>query len=259
MSSWKTTIVLVVLLGLALALAFPRPLRHPTDNQSRRCTSHFAQTEEAASSSSTATRLRPPHVNSQRLLEHLHRQYATIRHEWHDRAVCNILIEHDIWAYSSQMWLQDLTQEKLKSVWEKSTQELFYYLDTTNFTALSEDEKATLAHFRELRERMHELADNDDTPLDDWREFAQEYGPLPKQVVKLIRKQFLYDAETQMTLGEALWIFYPKSFPEAGTGVTGLGKQDGDQEITVFGYLPSNPKLIPPPPVENLEDLLPKE
>ena len=58
---------------------------------------------------------------------------------------------------------------------------------------------------------------------------------------------------------EALWVFYPKFFPEAGTGVTGLGKQDGDQEITVYGYLPSNPKLIPPPPVENLEDLLPTE
>ena len=258
MSSWKTTIVLVVLLGLALALAFPRPLRSPQTIKADDAPA-ISHTDEADSSSSTATRLRPPHVNSQRLLGQLHRQCATLRHEWHDRAVCNILIEHDIWAYSNQMWLPDLTPEKLKSGWEKSTQELFYYLDTTDFTALSEDEKAILAQFRELRERMHEWADNDDIPLDDWRELAQEYSPLPKQVVTLIRKQFLHDAETQMTLGEALWIFYPKFFPEAGTGVTGLGKQDGDQEITVYGYLPSNPKLIPPPPVENLEDLLPTE
>ena len=77
------------------------------------------------------------------------------------------------------------------------------------------------------------------------------------EAVRLIRKQYFHD--NQMTLGEAIMLFYPDSVAKAENATSGFRDPETKQLFQIQGFSSFKFKRFPKPPVEDLEDLLPKE
>lgn len=241
MNSLKTTFLLLVCLAVALSFLF---LTRQTPDLSAR-----PQVSPKPSSAMPEEETRVENtpssgLDASRTLARLRKKRSTAFHEWRSKAICNILLENNLNVYHSNSFIS------------KAYDSYCHYMQETNFNVLSDSELATLQHCFELRKQFHDWQDNDDIPLDDWRELAQEYASLQMEAVSLIRKQYIHD--NQMTLGEAIMLFYPDSIALAENATSGFRDSETEQLFQIRGFSSHKFNRFPKPPVEKLEDLLPE-
>ena len=87
------------------------------------------------------------------------------------------------------------------------------YILNTEFTELNEDEQAALDQFYDLRKRIDEANSNYfDTPLESWLQLAREKKKLVYRwnIQELLKRQFEKDYNGTMALDEAFREFFPR-------------------------------------------------
>ena len=246
MKSLKTTFLLLACLAVALFFLFLT--RQASDLPARPLVSSHPTTLPTSEETHTPNSL-PADRDMRRTLARLQKRYSEAFHEWHSKAICNIMLEKNIGLLycSSSVWAQE----------QKAYDSYCHYMQETDFNALSGSEIATLQRCFELRKQFHDWQDNDDIPLEAWRELAQEYASLQMEAVGLIRKQYIHD--NQMTLGEAMMLFYPDSVALSKNATSAYrDPETGEQLFQIRGFNSHKFKRFPKPPVEDLEDLLPE-
>ena len=243
MNHLKTTFLLLVCLAVALSFLFlPRktPDLPARPQVSPKPSSAMPIAEETRMENTPSSGL-----DASRTLARLRKRRSTAFHEWRCKAICNILLENNLNVNYHSSFVQPAYDSYC------------HYMQETDFNALSDSEIATLQRCFELRRQFHDWQDNDDIPLEAWRELAQEYTSLQMEAVRLIRKQYIHD--NQMTLREAVMLFYPDSIANAETATSAFRDPETKQLFQIRGFSSFKFKRFPKPPVEDLEDLLPKE
>lgn len=243
MNHLKTTFLLLACLAVALSFLFltrqapalPDKPQATASQPDDLPTSHERRMENTPSSN----------LDDTRSLARLRKRRTTVFHEWRSKAICNILLENNLNVNYHSSFVQPAYDSYC------------HYMQETDFNALSDSEIATLQRCFELRKQFHDWQDNDDIPLEAWRELAQEYASLQMEAVRLIRKQYIHD--NQMTLREAVMLFYPDSIANAETATSAFRDPETKQLFQIQGFSSFKFKRFPKPPVEDLEDLLPKE
>ena len=246
MNSLKTTLLLLGCLAVALSFLFLT--RQTLDLSAQPQVSPKPSSAMPISEETRMENTPSSGLDASRTLARLRKKRSTAFHEWHSKAVCNIMFETNIGNYYCTSSVMALEQKAYDSY--------CHYMQETDFNALSDSELATLQHCFELRKQFHDWLDNDDIPLDDWRELAQEYASLQMEAVRLIRKQYIHD--NQMTLGEAIMLFYPDSIALAENAISGFRDPETGQLFQIRGFSSFKFNRFPKPPVEKLEDLLPE-
>ncbi|MBO4620163.1 MAG: hypothetical protein J5654_08635 [Victivallales bacterium] len=226
MASPRTTVALLALLALSLALFRPVALSDNRSIPSVDAPVPVAGDHPAPSEASTPA-ARPHRPKPQRLARSVYQLRTTKTQE--ERRLYDIKlygmirqcgIGYGIQSATSRFGTQDQANdqervEQLRQQYFESARHFFHVLEDyildTEFTALTDDETDLLYQYLELRRQIEEARENYyDIPPEEWCELAKEESRLRVQCLPLVKRQFDADSAEAQALRQALMRFLPE-------------------------------------------------